>query len=198
MKYGDSLVIVAWHPYGTDTFNLNPDDSLRLTRYTHNRGQPAVALDGYLEVAMPSDPVEYYNACYAAIQSVKSARSFGMLEATGTADSLQGRIVVRVALDSVMPGTTPTLYCVVTEDSLLDMFRAPYFRVPRALLPDRNGTPLVLARGDTLTDTLTFSTAGLRLDKLGAALFLEDASGSEPHRVLQSATIDRFVLTEDK
>ena len=65
-------------------------------------------------------------------------------------------------------------------------------------MPDRNGVPVSLARGDTLVDTLTFVTTGHRLDKLGAAVFVEDASGTEGHPVLQSATIDRFVLTEDK
>jgi hypothetical protein len=101
-------------------------------------------------------------------------------------------------MDSIAPGSMPTLHCVVTDDSLLDPLGGAYFRVPFQLLPDLNGMPVSLARGDTLVDTLTFATAGHRLDKLGAAVFVEDASGTEEHRVLQSATISRFVLTEDK
>ena len=197
-RYGDSLVIVEWHPYATDPFNINPDDSLRVAGYQHNHGQPSLVLDGYQAVAMPSDPSEYYATFDAAIQAVKSTAAYVALTATGEADTVEGRIIVTLAMDSITPGSTPTLYCVVTEDSLLDPLGGSYFRVPLRLLPDRNGVPVSLARGDTLVDTLTFATAGHRLEKLGAAVYVEDASGTEEHRVLQSATINRFVLMEDK
>ena len=196
-RYGDSLVIVEWHPYSTDMLNINPDDSIRVSRYQHNQGQPSLVLDGYLQLAMPSDPSEYYGTFDAAIRTVKSTASYVTLAATGDADTVEGRIVVTLAMDSITPGSTPTLYCVVTEDSLLDPLGGAYFRVPAQFVPDRNGVPVNLARGDTLVDTLTFATAGHRLDKLGAAVFIEDASGTEDHRVLQSATISQFALTED-
>ena len=197
-RYGDSLVIAEWHPYAYDTFNINPDDSLRVFRYQHNPGQPSLVLDGYLEVVMPSDPAQYYGEFDNAVKSVKSDTSFMMLEASGEADSSVGRVFIRLAADSITPGTSPTLYCVVTEDSLPAPLGGAYFRVPAQFVPDRNGPPVSLARGDTLVDTLTFAIAGYRLDKLGAAVFVEDASGTDEHRVLQSATIDRFVLTEEK
>jgi len=197
-RYGDSLAVVEWHPYVLDTFNINPDDSLRIARYQHNPGQPSLVLDGYLQVAMPSDPSEYYGTFDAAIRTVKSSATFVALTATGEADTVEGRVIVTLAMDSVTTGSTPTLYCVVTEDSLLDPLGGAYFRIPARFLPDRNGVPVSLARGDTLIDTLTFATAGCRLDKLGAAVFVEDVKGTEEHRVLQSATINRFVLTEDK
>ena len=197
-RYGDSLAIVAWHPYAHDTLNINPDDSIRMSRYQHNPGQPSLALDGYLQVTMPSDPSEYYATFDAAIRTVKSTPAFVTLTATGEADTVEGRVLVTLAMDSITPGTNPTLYCVVTEDSLLDQLGGAYYRVPAQFVPDRNGVPVSLARGDTLVDTLTFATAGYRLDKLGAVVFVEDASGTEVHRVLQSATISRFVLTEDK
>ncbi len=177
---------------------MNPDDSLRVARYQHNPGQPSLVLDGYLQVAMPSDPVEFYGAFDAAIRSVKSTASYVALAATGDADTVEGRIIVTLAMDSITPGSNPTLHCVVMEDSLLDQLGGAYFRVPVQFVPDRNGIPVSLARGDTLVDTLTFATAGHRLDKLGAAVFIEDESGTEEHRVLQSATISRFVVTEDK
>jgi hypothetical protein len=197
-RYGDSLVIAEWHPYAHDEFNINPDDSVRMSRYLHTPGQPSLALDGSLEVVVPSDPFEYYETFDAAIQTVKSTAAYVALTATGDADTVEGRIVVTLAMDSIAPGSTPTLYCVVTEDSLLDALGGTHFRVPRQFVPDRNGLPVSLARGDTLVDTLTFPTVGYRLDKLGAAVFVEDTSGTEEHRVLQSATIDRFVLTEEK
>jgi hypothetical protein len=197
-RYGDSLAVVEWHPYVLDTFNINPDDSLRIARYQHNPGQPSLVLDGYLQVAMPSDPSEYYETFDAAIRTVKSSATFVALTATGEADTVEGRVIVTLAMDSVTTGSTPTLYCVVTEDSLLDPLGGAYFRIPARFLPDRNGTSVSLARGDTLVDTLTFATAGYRLDKLGAAVFVEDVRGTEEHRVLQSATISRFVLTEEK
>ena len=196
-RYGDSLVMAEWHPYAYDEFNINPDDSLRVSRYQHNPGQPSLALDGYQQVVMPSDPSEYYATFDAAIRTVKSTAAFVALTVTGDADSVEGRIVVTLAMDSITPGSVPTLYCIVTEDSLLDQLGGAHFRVPQQFVPDRNGLPVSLARGDTLIDTLTFATVGRRLDKLGAAVFVEDASGTEEHRVLQSATLDRFVLTEE-
>jgi hypothetical protein len=200
MIYGDSLVLVVWHPYAHDSLNINPDDSVRVARYVHNPGQPSLALDGYLQVSMPSDPAEFYETFDAAIRTVKSTGSFVSLSAAGSADTVEGRVVVTLAMDSITPGSNPTLYCVVTEDSLVPdtIFGGAYFRVPQQFVPDLNGVPVSLARGDTLVDTLTFATAGHRLDKLSAAVFVEDASGNVEHRVLQSAIIDRFVLTEDK
>ncbi len=198
-RYGDSLAIAEWHPYAYDTFNINPDDSLRVARYQHNPGQPSLVLDGYLELVMPSDPVQYYGEFANAVQVVKSKSTFVTLMVdSAAADSAQGMIRVRVTADRIAPDSRPTLYCVVTEDSLLDPLGGAYFRVPARFVPDRNGIPLTLSRGDTLDTTLAFPTAGYRLDKLGAAVFVEDASGTEEHRVLQSATIDRFVLTEEK
>jgi hypothetical protein len=197
-RYGDSLVIVEWHPYSDDSLNINPDDSIRMSRYQHNRGQPALSLDGYQQVAIPPDPAQFYETFDAAIRNVRSTVSFAALTAVGEADAAEGRIVFTLAMDSIAPGSNPTLYCVVTEDSLLDELGGAYYRVPVQLLPDRNGVPVNLARGDTLVDTLTFSTAGRRLDKLGAAVFVEDASGTAEHRVLQSATIKRFTLMEEK
>jgi len=198
VRYGDSLVVVAWHPYAHDMFNINPDDSLRVARYQHNPGQPSLVLDGYQEVAMPSDPSEYYQAFDAAITAVKSTASYAALTVAGDADTVEGRLIITVAMDSITAGTSPTLYCVVTEDSLVDRLGAVYSRVAAQFVPDRNGLLLSLARGDTLVDTLTFSTIGHRPDKLGAAVFIEDASGNEEHRVLQSATLERFALTEDE
>jgi hypothetical protein len=197
-RYGDSLAVAEWHPYSTDALNINPDDSLRVAGYQHNPGQPSLVLDGYLQLTMPSDPSEYYETFDAAIRTVKSTAAYVALTATGDADTVEGRVIVTLAMDSITPGSTPTLYCVVTEDSLLDPLGGAYYRVPAQFVPDRNGIPVSLARGDTLVDTLTFATAGHRLDKLGAALFVQDTSGTGEHRVLQSATINRFVLTEDK
>jgi hypothetical protein len=197
-RYGDSLVIVEWHPYSDDSLNINPDDSLRVARYQHNPGQPSLVLDGYIEVAIPAEPGLYFSAFDDAIQNVKSDASYFMLDARGEADSATGRVVITLAADSIAPGTSPTLYCIVAEDSLTDALGAAYFRVPTQLVPDRNGLPVSLARGDTLVDTLEFSTAGRRLDMLGAAVFVEDANGTADHRVLQSATIKRFTLMEEK
>ena len=201
-RYGDSLVIVEWHPYAHDSLNINPDDSLRVARYVHNLGQPSLVLDGYRAVEMPSDPSQFYSTFDDAIRVVKSESTFVTLMVdSAKADSAQGRVFVRLAADSIAPGTSPTLYCVVTEDSLVPdtVFGGAYFRVPAQFVPDPNGIPVSsLRRGDTLDTILTFATAGHRLDMLGAAVFVEDASGSEEHRVLQSVTISRFVLTEDK
>ena len=173
---------------------------MRVARYVHNPGQPSLVLDGYRRVEMPSDPVQFYSTFYDAIRVVKSESTFvALMVDSAKADSAQGRVFIRLAADSIAPGTSPTLYCVVTEDSLLDPLGGSYSRVPQQFLPDPNGIPVTsLRRGDTLDTVLTFVATGHRPDKLGAVVFVEDASGTEEHRVFQSATIDRFVLTEDK
>jgi hypothetical protein len=192
------LVIVVWHPYAHDTLNMNPDDSIRMSRFQHNAGQPSLILDGYLEVVMPSDPVRYFEEFGNAIVGVKSNPTYAFVEATGTADSAQAQVFLWVAIDSVAPGTQPTLYCVVMEDSLTDPLGATYSRTPQALVPDGNGIPLNLARGDTLTDTLTFDMTGHVPRNMCAAIFIEDAAAAETHRVLQAATINRLEFVEDK
>jgi hypothetical protein len=198
-RFGDSLVIVEWHPYAGDTFNINPDDSLRVSRYQHNPGQPSLVLDGYLAVEIPSEPTQFYSTFDDAIRAVKSEPVFVTLVVdSAMADSTQGRILLHLVADSTTPPSNPTLHCVVTEDSLLDQLGGAYFRVPAEFVPDRNGTPVSLAPGATLVDTLVFPTAGHRLDKLGAVVFLEDTSASTGHYVLQAATIKSFALTEDK
>jgi len=198
-KYGDNLVIIEWHPYPHDVFNLNPDDTLRVNRYQHNPGQPSLILDGYRAVEMPSDPAQFYSVFDNVITVVKSDSTFMMVVVdSATADSSEARVFVRLAADSTMPGAVPTLYCVFTADSLVDELGGAYFRVPIGFAPDRNGVPLSLVRGDTFATTLSFPVSGHRPDKLGAALFVEDASGTEAHRVLQSATVVRFTVTEDK
>lgn len=198
-RYGDSLVIVEWHPYAHDSLNINPDDSVRVARYQHNPGQPSLVLDGYSPVEMPSDPSRFYSTFEDAIRVVKSEPVFVTLVVdSATADSTQGRVLLHLAADSTTPPSSSTLYCIVTEDSLVDPLGGAYFRIPVQFVPDLNGIPVSLAPGATLVDTLTFPTAGHRLDKLGAIVFLEDTSASTGHYVLQSATINRFVLTEDK
>lgn len=149
---------------------------------------------------MPSDPVQYYGEFDNAVQVVKSDSTFVMLTVDSAAvDSTEGRVFIRVAADSIAPGTSPTLYCIVTEDSLTDPLGGSYSRVPQQFLPNPNGIPVTsLRRGDTLDTVLTFVATGRRLDRLGAAVFVEDASGTEEHRVLQSATVDRFALTEER
>jgi hypothetical protein len=197
-RYGDSLVIIDWLPYSQDTLNINPGDSLRLSRYQHNSGQPTLVLDGYQAVEMPTDPSEYYEKFDAKIRIVKSTPTYVTLTLSGEADTVECRVIVTLVMDSLMPGSRPILYCVVTEDSLTDLLGPSWDRVPLAFVPTDAGVSVSLARGDTLVDTLTFTTAGHRLDRLGAAVFVEDTIGSKEHPVLQSATISRFVLTEDK
>ena len=198
-RYGDSLVVVEWHPYAHDTFNINPDDSVRVARYQHNPGQPSLVLDGYSAVEMPSDPSLFYSTFEDAIRVVKSEPVFVTLVVdSATADSSQGRVLLYLAADSTTPPSSPTLYCVVTEDSLTDRLGGTYFRIPVQFVPDLNGIPVSLAPGATLVDTLVFPTVGHRLDKLGAIVYLEDTSASTGHYVLQAATIRSFALAEDK
>jgi len=193
-RFGDTIAVVCWHPFASDTFSINPGDSIRLARFPHVQGEPYLAMDGYYRVAMPGQPADYYQTFLNAISRARSLPSYASVVATGEADSTSGRVFVQVTLDEIPPGSRPTLYCLVLEDSLA-AGPATFNHVPRAFVPGPEGIPLALARRDTLFDTLEFSTAGTRPENLSAVLFVEDATSDT---VMQAYLVRRFTLREEQ
>jgi hypothetical protein len=183
--------VIAYHPYGGDTFALLPDDSIRCSQYQHTAGIPALAIDGR-QVSVPDQINEYDSTFSGYIQVAMSDSSFFDLRLRGTANPVQCSVFVTgVKLDDSPLNADLRLHAIVTEDSLVVMpMGGQQDRVPRCYLPDVSGKPFLLAaRLDSLTDTLVFSPGNFRLDKLSVAAFVEDASN---HRIQQAAELRRF------
>ena len=184
--------MIAYHPYREDSFALLPDDSIRISRYDHIPGQPALAIDGK-QRAIPGQPVDYGARFKEYIQSAMSESSFFDLRLSGKANPQQCSVFVTGRKLDDSPGNANLrLYCVVTEDSLVDQLGGISDRVPRKFLPDVNGIPFLLtARLDSLADTLTFLPDNFRLDKLSVAAFVQDVSDSVAP-IKQAAVLRRF------
>jgi hypothetical protein len=129
------------------------------------------------------------------IDAAKSESSFVSLWLSGEADSTSGMVIVKAAVDSVPPGMSLRLKCIITEDSVADSMALRYPRVARRFLPDLSGKPFAVARLDTLYDTLAFSCAGFRPGQLSAVVTVEDVNST---KVMQAAELRRFAFKEDK
>ena len=83
------------------------------------------------------------------------------------------------------------LVAVITEDSVVTGgLGTTWYHVARRVLPPGwQGRELNLARGDTLSDTLRFSTAGLNPAKLKAAVFVQNAAD---WTIVQSLSVNRL------
>jgi len=183
--------VIAYHPYEGDTFALLPDDSIRCDRYAHTPGIPALGIDDQ-QVAVPGELNEYDSTFSGYIQVAMSDSSYFDLRLAGTANPTQCSVFVTgVKLDESPLNANLRLHVIVTEDSLINLpMGGRYDRVPRRFLPDVTGKAFLLAaRFDSLADTLVFDPAGLQLNQLSVAAFVEDGSN---HQVKQAAELRRF------
>lgn len=187
----DSVSVVAYHPHAGDTFAIPPDDSIRLAGYQHKTGEPAMVLDGWLQFEMPSDPAQYYERFRDGIARAKSSPTYVYLDASGSIGGDSGQVMVSLAIESLPEGAEPKLFCILTEDSLVDQSGQVLNHVPRRFLPDVNGKSVRVVRGDTLHDTLQFSVLGYRPEKLGVVLFVQDVAGQSVMQAFQIVPDDR-------
>lgn len=181
-----------YHPTQFDLFRIPPDDSLRLAGFDYSV-PPALIVDRH-QVEMPAEISEFEEVLINNIDVAKSESAFVSIAVNGEADSAQGRVFIKVAVDTVTPGTSLRLKCIITEDSVADSMGIYYPRVARAFVPDVQGKEFSIARFDTLYDTLSFSCAGFRPEQLSAVVTVEDANRD---RVMQAAQLRRFALKED-
>jgi hypothetical protein len=188
---GDSLAVITFLPEGS--FALHPEDTLHLAHY--GLVAKTLLLDGNTKSDFATVAERDYGTFFSSIISVaKSEPTFVSLDvdSSGVSDSTGG-IVVKIAVDTVLPGTDLRLLGILTEDSVRTARfggSGIYFdRVARQFVPDLAGIQFSVARGDTFYDTLRFANPGWRPDKLSASLLVMDA-GSQV--VLQAKDLDRF------
>ncbi len=183
------MPIVVWIPVGR--LGVAPDDSLHLARYGYE--VKSLILDGD-SVAHTDEiaPNQYFRVFGDLVAVAKSKPTWASIAVDSAwADGSNGGVAVRVTADSIPPGTQLRLVAVITEDSVVTQgfLSAIWNRVARRVLPDWQGREVSLARGDTLFDTLRFSTAGLNPAKLRAALFIRNAA---EWTIVQSLGVSRL------
>ncbi|MEO0107611.1 MAG: hypothetical protein ABIK62_00325 [candidate division WOR-3 bacterium] len=186
--------MAAYHPYPDDPFSLLPDDSLRSAPYEHVRGQPALIVDGQ-QRPLPSDPAEYGRQFSAYLDRARSESTFIELTVTGHIDTVGQRCSLAVCAVKLDEEPTPEglrLYCLVTEDSLVDFLGSQWNRVVRKFLPDIGGSALALGkRFDTLRASYACPQGPWVASKLGAVVLVQDVAS---RKVYQAAQLRRFNL----
>jgi hypothetical protein len=195
-RYDSTTAVISFIPRGR--FAIPPDDTVHLAPYH----VPAkwLVLDGRDKIDFTAMPAEDYGTDFASgIDQARSESSYVTLAVAAAAvdtDEAEGIIVVKVTVDTTMPGSDLRLLAVVTEDSMATHARYPvvFDRVARRFVPDAAGKSFSVARFDTLYDTMRFSTVNMRPSQLGAAIFVEDASD---HTIVQATQLWRFSLKED-
>ena len=185
VDYDSAMPVVVYMLPGR--FNATPEDSAR-------RSPPkTLYLDDSAVVNMElHQPSEYGEVFSGNIEVAKSRPSFVTLAAESTyADTADGIVVVRATADSVASGADLRLAVIVTEDSMVTQgfLNARWDNVARRVVPSYDGRPITLARGDTLYDTLRFTTIGLNPAQLGAAVYVRDANDLS---VLQALSVRRL------
>ncbi len=168
-------------------FRVTEEDSARRSPPKH------LYLDGTRVLNMDDYGSTQYGSVFAAsIDVAKSRPSFMSLAVESTyADTADGVCVVMVTADSVALGADLRLVAVVTEDSVVTsgFLGAKWDHMARRIVPDYSGKSISLARGDTLYDTLRFSTTGCNPAKLAAAVYLRDA---QDNSIVQSLRVRAF------
>lgn len=178
-----------WIPQGR--FGVSPDDSLHLANYGYV--PKSLILDGD-SVAHTDEiaPSQFGRTFADLIDVAKSTPTYAVLLLDSAwADTAAGAVCLRVTTDSTLPGVPMRLLAVVTEDSVVTegSLGTTWNHVARRVVPDWQGRELTLARGDTLYDTLRFSTAGLNPAKLKAAVFIQNAAD---WTIIQSLSVNRL------
>lgn len=197
-RYDSSVAVVNFLPVGS--YAVHPDDTLYLATYA--LAIKTLLLDGATKFNFATQSEPEYGALFASNIDVAQSESAYIYVAMDSAyaDSSAGLIVVKVAVDTTLPGADLRLIGILTEDSVRTNVdrqggRTYFDRLARRFMPDYNGRSFSIARFDTLYDTMRFVNSGFRPEKLSAAVLVMDASS---HQVLQARELNRFPLKEGK
>jgi len=179
------MPVVMFMPVGR--FLVTAEDSVRRSPPKH------LYLDGSRVLNMDDYGSNQYGSTFAgSIDVAKSRPSFVTLAAESTyADTSEGVLVVMATADSVRPGADLSLVAIVIEDSVVTsgFLGTRWDHMARRVVPDYSGKSISLARGDTLYDTIRFSTTNCNPAKLGAAVYVQDRSDNS---IIQSLSVRRF------
>ncbi|MGQ9678509.1 MAG: hypothetical protein ACUVUD_04435 [bacterium] len=152
-EFSDSVVVVAYHRRVVgDTFSPTYVEERRAFYY-ESGGEPATVFDGGPVVRTPG-PEYNYETFKNSILGAKSVLPGVEMALTVQSDSSRAMIEVFVLGVDSTPQESLRLFLVITEDSLSEALPGAtdsvFNDVMRAMLPDVNGLPCKLRRGDTL------------------------------------------------
>lgn len=186
-EFRDSVVVVAYHRrVAGDTFSPEYVEERRAFYY-ESGGEPATVFDGGPVVRTPG-PESNYETFKNSILGAKSVLPGVEMALTVTGDSARAVIEVSVFGVDSTPQESLRLFLVITEDSLREVLPGAtdsvFNDVMRVMLPDANGLPGKLLRGDTLRFEQTVLFAPYWKSKhLKVVSFVQQPS---THRVLQA------------
>ena len=197
VEFADSVVVIAYHRR-TAGDTLSPDYAeTRCEYYYESGGEPATVFDGG-PPTRTSDPAQDYEVFRNQILAAKSVWPKVQLELSGSVDSASLSVDVAVLGVDSTPAETLRLFVVLVEDSvratLTGATDSVFNRVMRAMLPGVDGTPLLLAPGDTVSVTEHAGVhANWNRERLGVVAFVQEPAS---HEVLQAARLARLEQKE--
>jgi hypothetical protein len=185
----DSLVVIADHRR-EDGDTLSPtcvEDRANLYQESGG-GEPATSFDGG-PVVRTADPGDDYPTFHAQFLAAHSIDPYAVLTVSGNITASVCSVTVRAAGVDSTPAESLRVFIVICEDSvrnhLVGNADTIFNHVMRAMLPDENGTAVVLTRDDTVNVTQTVEVAPFwNPAQLRAVAFVQEMSTL---RVLQAA-----------
>lgn len=195
----ESLIVIAWHRrVAGDTLSPAWVEERSALYDEAQGGEPATAFDGGALVRT-SDPSHDYAAFHDAYTSAKSHYPLVRLAVSGTVSTAVCSVAAQVVGVDSTPGETLHLFIVLCEDSVLS--RLPwnaetlFNHVVRGMVPDENGTAMVLTRNDTFGFARTAALAPFwNSAQLQIVAFVQELN---THRVLQAAQA-RLTMQEER
>lgn len=186
-EFNDSVMVVAYHRrVAGDT--LSPEYvEERRAFYYESGGEPATVFDGGPVVRTPG-PEYNYETFKNFLLGAKSVLPGVEMALTVQSDSFRATIEAFVFVVDSTPQESLRLFLVITEDSLREVLPGAtdsvFNDVMRAILPDVDGLPFKLTRGDTLRFEQTVSFAPYwKYKHLKVVSFVQQPA---THQVLQT------------
>lgn len=207
----ESLIVIAWHRrVAGDT--LSPAWVEQRSAFYDEAvgGEPATVFDGGALVRT-TDPSQNYTTFHDAYTGAKSHNPLVRLTVSValSGDTVPNRngsghvatacsVAVQVVGVDSTPGETLHLFIVLCEDSvrsrLVGNSETLFNHVVRGMVPDENGTAMVLTRNDTFDFVRTVGLAGFwNPARLKVVAFVQELNS---HRVLQAAQA-RLTMQEE-
>jgi hypothetical protein len=185
----DSLVIIAWHRREDgDTLSPTYVESRSALYGEAGGGEPATAFDGGALIRT-SGPSYNHTAFQDAYSVAKTHDPLVRLAVSATISTSVCSVAAQVVGVDSTPGETLHLFVVFCEDSvhsqLIGNAETLFNHVVRGMLPDENGTAMVLTRNDTFNFARTAELAPFwNPARLRVVAFVQDLNTLQ---VLQAA-----------
>jgi len=176
----DDLVVLQYH---TGDQMTTAETTARTAWYGATGQLPTVMIDGTIRFIGAVSPDAAYNAYRDSILVELSETTPLSIDVSGSVGGSSGTVTVQlIATDSILVDSL-RLHVVVFEDSVrntIPIGDSLHWFVVRDMIPDDEGEPITIQKGDTSEIVRVFSVDGeWDATKLGAVAFLQDPAGNE-------------------